>query len=70
MDIATKTDEIVRLSLAECDDIAGGMNFRFLGVVGQAAMVYKTAYDTATWFGADDLGSYLGSSLYDFTSSF
>lgn len=38
----------------------------YLPQVGAAAVTYKTAYETATWYGADELGSAIGNALYDF----
>lgn len=48
----------------EIDMVSGA---GYLPQAGAIAVTYKTAYETATWYGADQLGSAIGNALYDFT---
>ncbi|MEX1198906.1 MAG: hypothetical protein WEB57_13740 [Pseudohongiellaceae bacterium] len=53
------------LTDGEVERVSGA---NYLPQAGAVAVTYKTAYETATWFGADQLGSAIGNALYDFTN--
>ena len=58
---------IRELSLGEIEEVGGG-NPVLLGI-GAAAVTYKTAYETATFYGAGAVGGWLGRTFYDLTHS-
>ncbi len=51
------------LNEQEMQAVAGGM----LPQAGAVAVTFKTAYETATWYGAGSVGSAIGNALYDAT---
>jgi hypothetical protein len=53
---------LVELSETEMEAVTGG----YWMVIGAVATTFKTAYETATWYGAGDLGAYLGSEAFDY----
>lgn len=59
----TNTNTIRVLSTEEMKQTAGGS---FLPQIGAAAVTYKTAYETANFFGAARFGRFLGSRVYNF----
>jgi len=54
--------EMIELSDAQMSEVSGG----FWLAAGAVLTTFKTAYETATWYGADDLGSYLGAQAFDY----
>lgn len=42
-----------------------GASYYYFPQAGAIAVTYKTAYETATWFGADTLGAAIGNTFYD-----
>lgn len=56
------------LNLSVCelnDDQLSAISGGYWMVIGAVLTTYKTAYETATWYGAGAFGSYIGSELYD-----
>lgn len=53
------------LTAQELEAVSGA---GYLPHIGAAAVTYRTAYETATWYGADQLGSAIGNALYDFVN--
>lgn len=50
------------LAAEEVDQISGGWAPQF----GVLAVTYQQSYEAAQFFGADQLGNYIGNAVYDF----
>ncbi|MCL1142742.1 class IIb bacteriocin, lactobin A/cerein 7B family [Shewanella gaetbuli] len=65
-----QNSKIEELTFDEIEQVNGGGALFALGyggaVIAVAATTFKTAYETATFFGAGRLGSWLGRNAYDF----
>lgn len=48
----------------QINEISGAGLEPVLLAIGAVAGTFKTAYETATWFGADQLGAWLGQGWY------
>lgn len=53
---------MIELNDTEMNAVSGG----YWLAAGAVFTTFKTAYETATWYGADDLGRYIGSEVYDY----
>lgn len=61
-----RVNEMQELNANEVEQVGGGVAWvPALYIVGAAAVTYKTAYETATFFGAGEVGSWVGGKLYD-----
>lgn len=61
--------EMRLLGEQEMDEVAGGF-IQLLGIIASASLTYKQSYETANFYGANDLGTWLGGEVYDFMYSY
>lgn len=57
-------EEMFVLKDDEMDAVAGGF-IQLLGVVASVGITYKQAYETANFYGATQLGNWIGIEVYD-----